>query len=195
MSAQIIKAEWGKIVDMCRGAHASNLMPGFSGNASIRHGDECLVTTAGCPKGRLTEQHMSIVDISSGKVLSDIKPSSEVAMHLEIYRRVPEARAVLHTHPPYLTALGLRLFDQTLQQRLDMELFEAQVFIKRATAVPRLEPGQQGLAEAVGAAAVSHGVIWLEGHGLCVWADSPEKALALSEGLEHLAQIKILSLS
>lgn len=178
----------------CYRAWQRGLLSGFNGNMSLRTGEKgelCLVTRSGAAKGALRPDDLCLLRLADGVVLAGGPPSSELGMHLAIYREQPKALAVAHTHPPHLLALGLAL---PWEKRLDMPVFEAEPLRKRLTMAPDFAPGTQELAEAVGLAAKFYEAIWMESHGLAVWGEDLHSAGALSEELEHLAKVRLLAL-
>src|SRR5437660_4770397 len=77
------------------------------GNVSVRLDDGRVVTTPTMTcKGRMTEDVCAVTDIE-GRPLTDRKPSSELAMHLLIYKERPDVRAVCDAHPPHGTAFAV----------------------------------------------------------------------------------------
>ena len=122
-------------------------------------------------------------------------------MHLAVYREQPEAKAILHTHPPHLLALWMALGAEPEARAddelalLNLPLFEAKVARGELATVSAMEPGTQELAEAVGAAARDRRAVFMAGHGLMAWGRDMEQALTLTEELDALARIKLLALS
>lgn len=183
-----------ELVELCRMAGAKGLMPGFSGNASLRVGEYCLVTRSGAAKERLAADDLVRLRISDGQVMSiGARPSSEAAVHLQIYRNQPLAQAILHTHPACLLALGVKKPNADLAARLALPVFEAEARLSSIGTAPRLAPGGADLGEQAGLLCRDKNIIWLEGHGLCVWGASSAEALSLSEEIEHLAKIALLA--
>lgn len=177
------------IQHICRKAWQRGLLSGFNGNVSLRLGNQFLLTRSGSAKGYLKTCDFSLVD-GEGTLLFGSPASSELGAHLETYRHQPQAMAIVHTHPPKLLALGLIM---PIEQRLSMSIFEAEALRSKLAWVPAFEPGTPELSHAVGKAAKSHQAVWLERHGLLVWASQLSDALALSEELEHLAAIQLAS--
>lgn len=175
----------------CHTAWERRLLSGFNGNVSLRYGEHCLITCTGAAKGSLQYDDIALVHIESGQTVAGGKPSSELGMHLAIYRQQPKAEAIVHTHPPCLLALGLRL---PAEERLHMPVYEAELIRSRLGYAPAHAPGTEELATAVGAVAIHCEAIWMEQHGLACWGETPTKALALSEELEHLASVRLASL-
>ena len=86
-----------------RGYTASN-----DGNISARLGDDrLLMTPRSVCKGFMTPDMMCITDLNGQKLQGDRDPSSEMLMHLEVYRQRPDARAVCHAHPPIATGFAV----------------------------------------------------------------------------------------
>lgn len=198
---QRVESGWGdgiplreaeQLREVCRVAWSRGLLAGFNGNVSIRLGATCLVTCSGASKGDLVPGNLAVVDIASGKTVAGGNPSSELAMHLEIYRNQPRAQAIVHTHPPRMLALGLRV---PPAEMLDIPVFEAEQIRARLGHAGAFPPGTADLACSVGQAAMQREAIWMERHGLVCWADRPQYALALSEEMEHLAGVHLGSLA
>lgn len=184
--------EANSIRDACSRAWSRRLLSGFNGNVSIRiqtaTSDTCLITCSGSPKGALGTDDLALVDITTGNVLSGKAPSSEGAMHLEIYRNQPEAQSVVHTHPPKLLALGVLV---PATSCLVLPIFESDLIRERLTTIPDHAPGTMELAIAAGEAACTHEAILMERHGLVCWGKDPIQALSLSEEIEHLASVHL----
>lgn len=186
----------GLLVSLCRRAAAKGLLPGCSGNASLRMASYAIITPGGLPKENLGSDDIVPVRIHDGKIAHfGARPSSERAVHLEIYKSQPEAMAILHTHPAALMALGVRLPGKSLEERLTLPVFECEALREKIATVPDFAPSSNELAQAAAlAAATGKRIIWLERHGLCVWGRDVNEALALSEECEHLARVALLSL-
>lgn len=199
-----------EIISICKIAWEQGLLAGWSGNASMRVAD-CsdlvVITAAGTPKGRLSPQDCIVVHMSGEVAEGTGKPSSESLVHLACYEAVPQCKAILHTHPVYLQALGLMLqksisnpdkgFEDSF---LELGLFEAKMWRKRLLFAPALPPGGKALADAAGAALRNAGAVkqpsalWLRNHGLVAMGHNLSDALCLTEELEHLAQVQTICL-
>lgn len=200
-SAQDLMAPYvEEIRDVCRDAWTQGLLSGCNGNASRRlpaphEGIACLTCT-GAAKGRLAPQNCCLVEIASAAPLYGGPASTESGMHLAIYRAKPQCGAILHTHPRRLLALSLRLEmeHKGLEDFLRLPLFEADVWRARLGFAPALPPGTKELADAVARASLDHPAVWMAGHGLCSTGATLAEALCLTEELEHLAAIQLLSM-
>ena len=200
-SAQDLMAPYvEEIRDVCRDAWTQGLLSGCNGNASRRlpapHESIACLTCTGAAKGRLALQNCCLVEVESAAPLYGGPASTESGMHLAIYRAKPQCGAILHTHPRRLLALSLRLEkeEEGLEEFLRLPLFEANVWRARLGFAPALPPGTKELADAVASASLDHPAVWMAGHGLCSTGATLAEALCLTEELEHLAAIQLLSL-
>jgi L-fuculose-phosphate aldolase len=83
------------------------LVIGTSGNLSARHGDLVAVTPTGGVIGELTAEQMTVIRLEDGEIVDgELAPTSEVPMHLAVYR-ASFANAIAHTHATTSTAIGL----------------------------------------------------------------------------------------
>ncbi|MBB6284699.1 class II aldolase/adducin family protein [Geobacillus subterraneus] len=84
----------------------AGLVVGAGGNLSIREGDIMYISPSGFDLQEIEDHQWVRVEISTGKILGDLKPSSEVLMHLACFRKRPDIRAILHAHPTYSVAVS-----------------------------------------------------------------------------------------
>lgn len=96
---------WERVVETARRTVADGLVVGTSGNVSARVGDTVLVTPSGVPYDRLGPGDAVGVDLEGRQVLGELVPTSELPMHLAVYRHT-EAAAVVHTHAVHATAVS-----------------------------------------------------------------------------------------
>ncbi|WP_410592931.1 class II aldolase/adducin family protein [Amycolatopsis sp. lyj-23] len=96
------------VVEACHELAGAGLLIGTSGNVSVRAGDLVAVTATGVVLGRATPAQVTVVDLAGTVVSGDLAPTSELELHLGIYRR-GGAGAVVHTHSPQATAVSLVL--------------------------------------------------------------------------------------
>lgn len=85
---------------------AKGLLIGTAGNVSVRIGDHIAVTGTGVVLGEATPEQVTVVDLDGEVVAGELVPTSELELHLGVYRRY-DAGAVVHTHSPEATALSL----------------------------------------------------------------------------------------
>ncbi|MFF3688706.1 class II aldolase/adducin family protein [Streptomyces sp. NPDC002187] len=100
-----IDRAWRDLVTTARRTAAEGLVVGTSGNVSVRVGETVLVTPSGVPYDRLTPADAVGVDLDGGRLFGDLAPTSELPLHLEVYRHTG-AGAVVHTHAVHATAVS-----------------------------------------------------------------------------------------
>lgn len=86
----------------------NNLVAWTSGNVSVRDPDSSLIVIkpSGIRYERLRPEHMVIVNLEGDIIEGDLKPSSDTASHLYIYRQRPDVGGIVHTHSRYATAFA-----------------------------------------------------------------------------------------
>jgi L-fuculose-phosphate aldolase len=186
--SSLVNPETGQaILDAGRDGWLRGLFAGFNGNVSMRQGNRIVITATGSAKGHLSPEDLAVVDLTTGQALATARASSELAVHLAVYRNQPRANAVVHTHPPKLITLSLR----TSGALIDLPLFEGQAFAAKLTRVPAMQPGTPNLGQAVGLASQEFEAVFMDNHGLVCWAETMTGALGLAEELESLAGIAL----
>ena len=158
------------------------------GNISVRLDDGRIVATpTQVNKGRMTEEMLAVTDIE-GKPLNDRRASSELAMHLLIYREREDARAVCHAHPPHGSAFavaGLAIDAPILSE-----------VILTLGCVPLAEygtPSTDELTDAMRPLVKNHNALLMANHGAVAYGGDVWQAFDRLETLEHTAKIAILA--
>ena len=165
-----------------RGLIASN-----DGNLSVREPDDTiLVTATGSRKGYLRDDDIIRVDLDGSLRYGTLRPSSEVAMHLGIYRQRWDVCAVVHAHPPAATAFAVARFP--LQH---LALPELVLSLGQVPLAPFARPGTELLGEQVAALIGTHDAVLLANHGAVTVGPDLEEAYFRMERLEHAARILI----
>ena len=94
------------VAEVCRRLAREGLVVGTAGNVSARAGDDAVaISPTGATLGDLTPEEVTVVDLNGNVVGGDLQPTSELDLHLGVYRRY-DAGAVVHTHAPMATALS-----------------------------------------------------------------------------------------
>jgi L-fuculose-phosphate aldolase len=104
-AAQVLPDERRQVADACRRLSAEGLVLGTAGNVSARAGDRVAITPTGAALAELDPGNVSVVDLAGEVVDGDLLPTSELELHLGVYRRF-DAGAVVHTHSPMATAIA-----------------------------------------------------------------------------------------
>lgn len=108
-------------------------------------------------------------------------------MHLAIFRACPEARAVVHAHPP--TAIAWTVAQPGLAQLSGDALPEVVLAAGAIPIVPYARPGTPAVGESLRAYLPAHRALVLARHGAVCWGESAEEAYGGMERIEHVAQI------
>ncbi len=175
-----------QIVSVCQRLYARNMLAAADGNISYRQTDECIYfTPSGRQKAFISPEDMATVALS-GDVVGG-KPSAERDMHLEIYRSCPQARAVVHAHPPHAIAWSVARPDLT-ELPYD-SLGEVVLGAGRIPIVPYARPTTVSMGEVLKPFLPQSRAMILARHGAVCWGETLEEALNGMERLEHSAQI------
>jgi L-fuculose-phosphate aldolase len=174
------------IIDICKRLHNKNMLAAGDGNISFRVSDEEIwVTPTGVSKSFMSKVDMAIVNIN-GQVLKG-HPSSELKMHLEVYKQSAKATAVIHAHPPHGIAWSIAFpQDRELPVNAMSELI---LSCGQIPIVPFAMPGTSEMAENLRDFIPENRVLILARHGALTWGESLEEAYKGMERLEHSAQI------
>ncbi|MGH9664977.1 MAG: class II aldolase/adducin family protein, partial [Bryobacteraceae bacterium] len=141
-----------------------------------------------CSKGDLSPEDLALVDLDGNRLCGSVPHTSEIRLHLAIYRTVPEARAVVHCHPPHATAYAIT----GVTPPLDL-LPEYEVFAGPAPVTPYETPGTQKFADTVIPFVKEHNTILLANHGVVCWADTVTHAEWRVEVLDTYCRTVLLA--
>lgn len=205
ISLDVINKSIRNIRMICHIAWKLGMMSGWSGNASLRLNiDKILITGAGTSKGNLESENLLLIDSKGDILAGEGLPSSESALHLELYKAIPNCEAILHTHPPYLQALEILMRKLKFPQDefLNISLYESNLWRPRLFFAKEFAPGSAELAQSASGAICRYAsdlslpcAIWLPNHGLCALARNLSDALCLTEEMEHLAKVQCVTLA
>lgn len=174
------------LLDASRRLHAGGLLAASDGNLSVRLQDgRIAMTPRGVPKATVRLEDLAYLALD-GTILSG-RPSSERAMHLAIYRRVPEATAIVHAHPP--TAIAWSLARPELEELPAEGLPEVILAAGRIPVIPMAMPGSEAMGTNLLPFLPEHRLMILARHGGLCWGESMEEAAGGLERLEQVATI------
>ncbi len=185
------KALREEIVLVGRLMYERGLIVGIDGNISARLDESTLVITpSGLCKGMMTTDQMILIDLSGQKVgpatpaNENLKPTSETAMHLEVYKQRPDVSAVVHAHPPHAVALSIAGISLA-----ECMVPEAIVLLGLTPTTPYATPSSEENAQAIREVIKGHDAILLERHGSLIAGNSPLDAFYRTESMEQVARI------
>ncbi len=186
MTIESLRAD---IVEVGRRMYARGYTASNDGNISVRVGeDRLLMTPKSVCKGFMTPDMMCVTDLAGKKIQGDRDPSSEMLMHLEVYRQRPDVKAVVHAHPP--TATGFAVAGIPLDRAVLAEV------LTTLGSIPLAEyatPSTAELPEAVRKYIKAHDAMLLANHGALTVGADLFAAYYKMETIEHFAKISLVA--
>jgi L-fuculose-phosphate aldolase len=184
--AEALRAE---IIQAGRKLWERGYVDGNGGNISVRLGTKyVLCTPTMMSKRDMKPADICLSDLDGNILAGDRLRTSELLLHLEIYRANSRARAVVHCHPPYATAFALTGTTPPIGLISEYEIFIG------PSAVARYEtPGTQAFAESILPYVKDHNTIFLANHGVVCWSDTVTHAEWLTEILDNYCKTYLLA--
>lgn len=179
------------VLQTARKAYEEKLMAGTSGNMSIYNPEEkhMIITPSSYDYSIMEEKDIVVTDLEGNIIEGCHKPSSEWRMHAEIYKHLPQVRAVVHTHSPYATSFAVN------HQEIPVILIEMIPFLKGKLEVS--DYAEQGSAQ-VGLNAVPilkrKNACLMANHGVVAVGATMEEAYINSVYVEDTAKIYHMAL-
>jgi len=176
------------LITVCHLMYERSYVVSSDGNVSVRLDDgRILATPTMTCKGRMTDDLIAVTDIDGNK-LNERKASSELAMHLLIYRERPDVKAVCHAHPPHGTAFAVAglAIDQPILSEVILTLGCVPLASYGTPSTDELTQQMQPLVK-------HHNALLMANHGAVAYGSDLWQAWDRLETLEHTAKIAILS--
>ena len=177
------------IVEVGRRMYARGYTASNDGNISVRYGaDRLLMTPKSVCKGFMSPDMMCVTDMEGRKLQGDRDPSTEMLMHLEVYRQRPDVRAVVHAHPPIAT--GFAVAGIPLDRAVLAEV------LTTLGSIPIAEyatPSTTELPNAVRKYIKAHDGMLLANHGALTVGSELFAAYFKMETIEHFAKISLVA--
>jgi len=174
------------ILDIGRRMYAKNYVAANDGNITCKTGPDTIwATPTGVSKGYMKAEELVKMSLD-GTVLrhGGLQPSSEIKMHLRIYRENPEAGGVCHAHPPVSTSFAIAGIS------LDRAIYpEALVNLGTVPVVHYEAPGSQGIPDSIAPYCRDYNALLLANHGALAWGETLMEAWYRLESVEHYAMI------
>lgn len=174
------------IIEICKRLHQRNMLSAADGNISFRISNELiLITPSGIAKAFMKTSDMAALNLN-GDILFG-HPSSERLMHLEVFKRCPEAKAVVHAHPT--TAIAWSIAKPNLQKLPSDCLCEVILATGDIPFADYARPGTQNMGDVLKPFLPQHRAVILRRHGALTWGLDLEEAYRGMERIENSAQI------
>jgi L-fuculose-phosphate aldolase len=177
------------ICEVGRRLYQHGYIAAMEGNLSIRLSEnEVMGTPAGACKGYLTPDMIVICDMEGKKLDGTLRVSTEIQMHLAVYRARPDAKAVVHAHPPKST--GFAVAGVPLNKAV---LAEVVVTLGCIPLAQYATPSTRELAESVDRLVRTSDGVLLSNHGALTVGKDVYDAYFKMEVIEHFAEISLIS--
>ena len=177
------------IVEVGRRMYARGYTASNDGNISVRYGaDRLLMTPKSVCKGFMSPDMMCVTDMEGRKLQGDRDPSTEILMHLEVYRQRRDVQAVVHAHPPIAT--GFAVAGIPLDRAVLAEV------LTTLGSIPIAEyatPSTTELPNAVRKYIKAHDGMLLANHGALTVGGDLFAAYFKMETIEHFAKISLVA--
>ena len=178
-----------QICEIGRRIYAKGFAAANEGNLSIRIGEnEIICTPTLICKGFMTPDDLCTVDMTGKQVAGKRKRTSEVLLHLEIYRQRPDISSVVHCHPPHVNAFGI-----AREPIPTCVLPEPEIFLGEVPIANYETPNTQKFAETILPFINKTNVIVLANHGTVSYHTELETAYWLTEILDAYCRTLILA--
>jgi len=181
-----------QICEIGRRLYARGFAAGNDGNLScrVRRGrrDAVVCTPTLICKGFMRPRDLCVVDLDGRRLTGKRPPTSELRLHLELYRADPAIRAVVHCHPPHATAFGIAGIDIPTGI-----LPEVEIFLGVVPRAPYETPGTPAFARTVLPFVGRANTVVLSNHGTVSWAATLEHAYWQTEILDAYCRVLLLA--
>jgi len=185
--ADALRAE---IVSVGRKLWERSYVDGNGGNISARLDENHLLCTPTMmSKGDLRPADLCLCNLEGKMIAGNSRRTSELLLHVEIYKANPRARAVVHCHPPHTTAFAITGTTPPIGL-----VPEYEILIGPAAMARYETPGTQAFAETVLPFVHDHNTILLANHGIVCWADTVTHAEWLVEVFENYCKTYLVAL-
>ena len=178
-----------QICEVGRRVWTKNWVAANDGNISMRLGEDYVITTpTGVSKGFMSPDMLIKVDMDGNVRGGYLKPSSEIKIHLEAYRRRDDKRSVLHAHPPISTGFAVANIP------LDFKtLPEIIIALGRIPLAKYGTPSTTELSDSIADLIVCHDAVLLANHGAMTIGKDVMDAYYNMERVEHFAHISLVA--
>ena len=165
-------------------------MAANDGNISVRMNNRIIVTPTMKSKGFLKVNDLVTTDLKGKKVEGKLTPTSELLLHLFVYKKRQDVGAVIHAHPPYGTALAVAGME--LPENILPEVF---LSLGKIPLASYGTPSTQELPDSISSLILKHDGILLKNHGILTIGKNLEEAYFKLERAEHFAQVFFIAKS
>jgi len=183
------KSERREVACFMKRLYRQGLTTTSGGNISMRISDDLIaITPSATDKGRMKWKEVGLMSIFGENLIPELKPSIESEMHLSVYRKNIEVKAIIHAHPLFATSFT------AMKCKIDTNLTaEACAILGTPKQIPYALMGTKELAEIVSEHAVSDDILLLENHGILTTGSNLLQAFDKIEVLENAAKMTLIT--
>jgi len=183
------KSERKEIAYFMKRLYRQGLTSTSGGNLSMRITNEIIVITpSATDKGRMRWKEVGIMTIFGENLTPHLKPSIESEMHLEIYKKNKEVRAIVHAHPLFASSFT------AMKCKIETNLTaEACAILGKPLEVPYALMGSRELATSVSECTLTSDILLLENHGILATGPGLMQAFDKIEVLENAAKMTLIT--
>lgn len=178
-----------EIVKVCHLVYQNKFVAAYDGNISARtENNSIIITRSGICKGDVTINDLVEIDLDGNKISGDGKVSTENKLHLFIYRKRKNSKAVVHCHPVFATALGL-----VENKYLENYFPEVLLTLGKIPICEYATPSTEEVTNSIADFVESSNALILKNHGAVTIGNSLMDAYYKMEKLEHTAKTILLA--
>lgn len=184
----MFKKKRKKVAYFMRRLYKMGLTTTSGGNISMLYNNHILVTPSTLDKGKLKAKHIAILTIDGKNLTPEIKPTSEIDMHIEVYRKNRFVKSIVHAHP--VTASAFACTKNNINTKLMAEhyaILGTPVRAKYATM------GTRELARNVSKVSTKSKTILMDNHGVLATGKTILQAFDRIEVLENAAKLTLIT--
>lgn len=183
------KAARSLICEIGRRLYLRNYVAANDGNISVRLSDGTIVATpTNVSKGYMEEDRLVKLDLEGNLLTPGLRPSSEIKMHLRVYKENANVSGIVHAHPPISTSFAIAgiALDQPISP-------EAIVNLGVIPIAPYATPSTAEVADSIAPYCNTHSAVLLANHGALTWGKDLMEAYFRMESLEHVAHMTMIT--
>lgn len=174
-----------QLIELGKKLYLKDLTSATSGNLSIKTENGIYITATGTVLGNLSEKDIVLLNFE-GNEISEGKASSEKILHVEIYKQRPDVKAIIHTHPVYLTtfaACHIPLNEAIMAENI--------LYFEDIPVADYAMPSSIQLVENTVKCLKNRDVVMMANHGAIAIADTLEHAFLKMETAEYYAHVTL----
>lgn len=180
----LLAAEREAVAQACKRLSREGLVVGTAGNVSVRVGDQVAISPSGVAYAEMTAADVGVHDLTGAPIDAPLAPSSELPLHLSVYR-ASDHTAIVHTHSPASSALS------TVVDVVPAGHYYSAMFGGTVRVAPYATFGSDELAAHVTAALEGRTAALMSNHGAVLVGSSLEKCLDQTAYLEYICEIQL----